>query len=323
MLKASLKTPRARPLPGASDLRGLTLLEVVIALALVGVLVMTFAVSLHAAVAARRIKHRSIAAALADEQLSVLRTFDPASVAARTNGALHGVLYQQGTWQVAEVAGAPSGTKGLRGSGPGTGVTAVLPFPKNAYGDLSVSSTFKVEAGSPANWRSGFLFRASDLENGYRAYLTATSLVLERVSGGIVTTLHSDIRSIAADTWQTLEVVAAGPSIELRLNGATAATVSDDAFASGKAALFAREGASVVHDDIALAGDAWDFEGEAAGDVPSGWERFGLSDLPGNATSTLTVSSLYGDDGFKRYSVTVRWFDSVWRSLTQTTDVSR
>src|SRR5690242_8680135 len=76
--------------------RGMTLIEVVIALVLVSVLVITFAISLVAAVYARQVHYRNMAAALADEEIAALQTTGASQIPIQTNGSLLGVLFSQG-----------------------------------------------------------------------------------------------------------------------------------------------------------------------------------------------------------------------------------
>jgi type II secretory pathway pseudopilin PulG len=286
--------------------KGLTLIEVVVGLFIVSVLVIIFGVSFSAAVVARRVKLRNIAYALADEQLAALRSYDASAVADQADGPLIGVLFTEGAWEAAADASSPSPPNAFRTEGSGTEISSVMPLPENAYGDFTLEASFKVLPGAPAGWRAGFLFRAPDTENGYRAYLTATSLVLERLDGGTASVLYSDLRSVALDAWQTLSVTAAGSSLSIELNGLPVTTQTDAAYAAGKAALAVWEGASAHFDDVSIDGDAWDFDAAAEGSIPGGWERFGLSDLP-EGDGTLTVETLFGDSGFKRFTAEVSW----------------
>jgi type II secretory pathway pseudopilin PulG len=290
--------------------RGLTLIEIVVGVSLVSVLIVVFGVSLMAAVYAQRVKLRNMASMLADQQLAAIQAVDTSSLGVQTDGALVGVLFTQGDFGAVTDATAPSSDTAFNaGTSTATsGLTALMPLPKNAYGDFTLQADIKANVGTPSDWQAGFLFRARDLRNHYRAYLTATSLVLQRVSGGTVTTLYSDARSIAQGSWQELRVVATGSSIGVYLNGTLVTTQVDATFSVGQAALAVWEGASVNFDDVTIGGDAWSFEDVADGEIHDDWLRFGLGDLP-NGTSTLTISNPYSDASYKRYSVKVRWTD--------------
>lgn len=302
--------------------RGLTLIEIVIGVSLVSVLIVVFGVSLLAAVYAQRIKLRNMASVLADQQLAALQVYDTSQLANQTNGGLAGVLFTQGDFGATLDLTAPSPSQVLGvASSTSTGLTGLLPFPKNAYADATASMTFKVNVDSPAGWRTGMLFRARDLRNHYRVYLTSTSLVLQKVVGDAATTLYSDARAISTGTWQTLSVTATGSSISVTLNGTLVTTQVDATYSIGQSALAVWEGASVNFDDVAISGETWNFDGVTLGELHDDWLRFGLGDLP-NGTGTLTISSPYADAAYKRYGVTISWTDrsGSTRSITHSTE---
>lgn len=302
--------------------RGLSLIEIVVAISLVSVLIITFGVSLMAAVYAQRVKLRNMASVLADQQLSALQVYDTSQLTNQTNGGLVGVLFTQGDFETVEDLTAPSPSRALgAATSTASGLTSVLPFPKNAYADATVTVKFKVNPGSPAGWKAGVLFRAKDLRNHYRAYLTSSSLVLQKVVGDAATTLYSDARSISQGSWQTLAVTATGSSISVYLNGTLVTTKVDATYSVGEAALAVWEGASVNFDDVSIGGESWNFDGVTLGDLHDDWLRFGLGDLP-SGTGTLTISSPYSDASYRRYSVTISWMDrsGTTRTITHNTE---
>jgi len=302
---------------------GLSLIEVIIGLAIVGVLVLSYGTSLTAAVAARRVKLRNLAAALADIELSALRTYSPSQVPVQTDGDPYGVLFSEGEWGVETDASAYSGTQSLHTDAPdAAGVSSAYPLPEDAYDDFTLTAQVKIDSASPASWQTGLFFRSRDLQNGYRVYLTSSSLVLERLIDGAVTTLYSDVRTVDADVWHELSVTTNGSSISVDLNGAPVTDQTDSAYSVGQAGLIAWDGTEARFDDVDMDGTVWDMDAETIGDVPDGWERFGLSDLP-SGDMTLTSEDRYGDSGFKRYTATVTWNDgSGQKTLSQSTDVT-
>lgn len=303
--------------------KGLSLVEVIVGLALVGVLVLSYGTALTAAVASRRIKFKNMAAALADIQLSALRTFVPSQVPIQTDGSIYGVIFSKGDWNVATDGAAKSGGQVFHAeAATSSGITSLYPLPLNAYDDFTYSAEVKVSSSSPSAWQAGLIFRSNDEQNGYHAYLTSTSLVLEKLIDGAVTTLFSDVRVVSEDTWHKLEVTTNGSSITVNLNGVEVTSQTDATYSVGKAGLAAWESAEVRFDDVVMDGSTWDMDTETLGEVPDGWERFGLSSLP-SGNMTLTTEDLYGDSGFKRYTATVTWSDSSSsHTLSQTTDVS-
>ena len=302
--------------------RAFTLIEIVVAVSLVSVLIVVFGVSLTAAVYAQRIKLRNMASVLADQQLAALQVYDTSQLTDQDDGALLGVLFTQGGFGAIEDLTAPSPSRALNSAtSTSSGLTAVLPFPKNAYADTTVAASFKTNVGSAAAWKAGLLFRARDLRNHYRAYLTSNSLVLEKIVDGAVTTLYADVRAISQGSWQTLSVSGTGSSISLYLNGNLVTTQVDATFSVGQAALAVWEGASVNFDDATIAGENWNFDGVTLGKLHDDWLRFGLGDLP-SGTGTLTISTPYSDPSYKRYSVDISWMDrsGTTRTITHNTE---
>lgn len=288
----------------------MSLIEVIIGLVLVSGMVMVFGASLSAASYAQQARLRNMASSLADEELSALQSVGASQIPVQTNGALLGVLFTQGSWAVAADDTAPSSSNAFEtaSSSTSSGITSLMLLPDNAYGDFTYAAKMKVLSGTPAGWKMGIVFRASDLNNLYQAYLTAGNLKLDKVVSGTNTNLYSDARSIGTNSWQTLQVVTTGTSIDLYLNGSLVTTVTDSSFSVGKTALAAWNGASAHYDDVGIGGVTTDFDGTAASDLPTGWDRFGLASLPGG-TAMLTATTLYGDSSFKRADVTVRWID--------------
>jgi type II secretory pathway pseudopilin PulG len=287
----------------------MTLIEVVIGLVLVSMLVITFGVTLVAASFAQQAKLRNMAYALADEQLAVLQTKAASQLPIQSNGAPVGIIFNQGGWKAAVDATAPTASNTLETSpATTTGISSIMLMPKNAYGDSTFSAKLKVLAGAPAGWQAGIIFRASDLNNHYQLYLSSTALALKKVVNGTPTTLYSDVRSIALDGWQTLQVVTTGSSMDVYLNGLLVTTQTDATFSSGQSALAVWNGASARFDDVAIGGVTESFDAVTLLDIPSGWRRFGLSDLP-SGTATLTTAQLYGDANFVKATVTIGWTD--------------
>ncbi len=286
--------------------RGLTLIEIVIGIALVAMLVVAFAVSLLAAVYAQRIKLRNMAAALADEELAAVRVSTTSGLTAQTSGPILGTLFAQGVFSVVSDNTAPSAGRALNAAT--STMTSIMPLPKDAYDDFTLTAKLKVNPGSPSNWKAGLLFRARDLNNRYEASLTSTALTLKKNVGGVTTTLYSDVRSIAQGSWQTLSVTESASSITVAVNGTNAVTLNDASFMKGMAALAAWNGASVNFDDVSIAGNSWNFDATTVGDLHADWLRFGFGDLP-SGTGTLTIATPYSDTTFKTYTANISWID--------------
>jgi hypothetical protein len=293
----------------------MSLMEVIIGLVLVSVLIITFGVSLVAAVYAQKVQTRNMASALADLQLAVLQTYSSSTLATQSYGTLIGVLFSQGTWKTVSDATAPSASNTFETKPSGSvGLTSVMPLPANAYDNFSLTAKVKVVTGSPVGWKAGLMFRAQDPNNYYMAYLTTGNLYVKKIVNGVETTLYSDLRSIAADTWQTLNVVTNGSSMDVYLNGSLATTQSDASFSVGKAALAGWEGPTLRFDDVTIGGYTWGFDSTVIDKVHDDWLRFGLSNLP-TGTGSLTIAQPYSDASVKKYTATINWDD---KGITKT-----
>ncbi len=300
--------------------RGLTIVETIIGIGIVSTLVFVYSATLAASALSQRAHLKSTAVFLADQQLSALQAYSASQISDQTNGPLRGVLFSQGVFSTVSDGTAPSQGRALNAATSTiSGISAILPFPKNAYDDFALTAKVKTNSGSPTSWRAGILFRAQDLQNTYELSLGASSLVLKKYVNGLATTLYSDARSIGYNSWQTLTVTTTGSSIGVSLNGANVTTVTDSSFSVGKAALVAWNGASVNFDDLSIESESWNFDSTAPGTLHDDWLRFGLGDLP-NGTGTLTVTTPYSGATFKKFTVNISWTD---RSGTSTRTLSQ
>ena len=303
--------------------KGMTLIEVVIGLVLVAATVVVFGSSLSAASYSYQQKLRNMASALADEELAALQAVGATAIPVQTNGPILGVLFTQGTWGVVADGTAPSSPNALETttSSTSSGVTSLMLLPNNAYNDFTLSAKMKVMSGAPAGWKMGLIFRSNDLNNLYQVYLTNTNLKVDKIVSGTNTNLYSDARSISANTWQTIQVVATGSSLTITLNGISVTTITDTSLTIGKAALAVWGGANAHFDDVVIGGVTSNMDTTTIGTLPTGWDRFGLSSLP-NGAASLTASTLYSDSSFKSVNVTISWTDrSGTKSVTESSYV--
>src|SRR4029079_16459814 len=89
----------------------------------------------------RRLLFRTQAAAIADEQLSVLKRYDLSSIPNQTNGPFLGMLYNAGGWTVVnETSSGHGGTSALdlaKATGFSNRVSGRLQFPAGSYSDAT------------------------------------------------------------------------------------------------------------------------------------------------------------------------------------------
>ena len=98
----------------ASWRAGASLLEVVIALALLGVIITVFGTVLFALRLAYEAHYRNRASAIAEAGLDALRSANPAIISDQTNSPFLGTIINHGSWSVFATSTAPSGTKAIR-----------------------------------------------------------------------------------------------------------------------------------------------------------------------------------------------------------------
>ncbi|MFC1612570.1 hypothetical protein ACFL29_01840, partial [Patescibacteria group bacterium] len=153
--------------------------------------------------------------------------------------------------------------------------------------------------------KSGLLFRARDLENYYFFYIASDRIALKKNLNNTASTLFESFQAFSPDTYYKLKVEAAGTNISLYLNDNLIQTVSDSGLALGYIAL-ASANNSTYFDDVSKNGTIWDFNSLTAGEVPAGWNRFGINDLP-QGSGTLTISEPYNNSTLKQIDATVSW----------------
>lgn len=315
---------------------GSTLLDMVLALFVLGVIIVLVSTFSAARETNRRVFFRAQAAALADEQLNALRRMDVTGLTNQTNGPFQGVVYNAGQWNV--VANATAGHTSpnvlqLSSSTVSGAVSGRLLFPAGAYADGTVEAKWRLAADSPAAAAIGYLFRSNDSANGYRLRFARTgtdldastsgtqNVFLEKLIGGTSTKIDSRAASIAVDTWYALKIILSGSNISLYLDGTQlgSGSFSDATYSSGVTALLGWGGAHAYVDDvqtITSATSTWNFDGGL--DLPAAWIRLGLNDLP-DQTSTFDDNGLLTLATFpvgsttatlKQATITVRWLSN-------------
>lgn len=318
--------------------QGLSLVDTVLSLAVMGILVVVFAGLANVRSYNRRIVQRVQAAAIANEQLSALKRFDSLALPTQTNGPFLGMLYNAGSWKVTTDASAGHSASQVvelaKANGFSNAVSGRLLFPAGSYGDATLETNIILRPDTGAGTAAGFFFRASDAKNGYRFLVapTGTDLdtsvtgqqnwILERVVNGspvIPRILSVNVAGITTNAWFTVSVVFAGSSLKTYFgpNEQDSGVLTDDAFTDGPAAVIGWNGAHLAIDDVTTTvggtPSTWDFEGVAS--LPAAWVRLGLNDLPDatptvfddNGQLTLTPYPNTNSVGLKQATLTVSW----------------
>ncbi|MBI2985081.1 MAG: hypothetical protein HYY50_05680 [Candidatus Kerfeldbacteria bacterium] len=343
-IKRTTRRQARRNLPprrflAAKNPSGFTLLDTVLTLFVVGTMVLLFASLINARQINRRVLFRAQAAALADEELNALRRLGFDNLTNQTNGSFHTVLYPAGSWRILSEMSADHSTPNVLelsvNTGIGNAVSGRRLFPAGVYDTSTLEAKWKVVNDSPAGWAIGFLFHASDSDNGYRLRIAATgadldggvadshNLYLESLSDGAATAVFAKATSvaIATGTWYTLrvELAATTPTIKIYIDGnqQDTSTIADTAHTSGAAALLGWGGVHAYVDDVqtmTATTETWDFDADTA--IPAAWVRLGLNELPDNTPNTFDDNGLLsieayptGSTTLKKVTVTIQWQD--------------
>ncbi len=293
---------------------GFSLIELIVAIALVGVAL----IAMSATIASFRLRqtsnYRSLAYALAEEEISSIKTIPFGNLTNVSSSTFNGVLYNLGRFTVTANAASSSPPNVYAVTTTGTPVntiTGLRIFPVNSASIVSANFKVRYPANPPANWAAGILFRASDYKNYYRLTVKSGGLELAKAVNGTVTVLTTYTFTPANDTWYTVGVYANGSNITSYVNGINTGTIIDTSFASGDIALVAQNGLKPLFDDCVLgtegaASSTWNFDNDPVGSEPVAFKKLGVYDLP-NGRDELTIENYLGQADFKKITVAVYW----------------
>ncbi|MBI2099110.1 hypothetical protein HYT45_01705 [Candidatus Uhrbacteria bacterium] len=295
-------------------LKGATLIELVVAIALVGVMVIAFAGTLSGVRFFNESKIRYAASILTEKALDALRAIDPNLISDQAAGPFLGVLINHGVWKISATGAAPSSPNILaeQSSSPSSfDVSGILVLSSRIADDVTAETKIKWSPDPSATGtpRVGFILRGRDAGNGYFFSIEPTLVSLEKRTAGIKTSLASSSRAFSADTWYTIKAAMTGNTILIYVDGAPVGSASDSAFTAGEIALFA-ENALLGADNVTLTGDlvyVWNFDAGPVGSLPANLQRVGFGNLP-QGRGTLTVENAFsGINDFKKATARVYW----------------
>lgn len=263
----------------------------------------------------RTTRLEAAAAFLAQAGIEGIRSLPFSAVADQTDGPFRNVLFQNGSWTVGSNGSALSSPNILQlQPTAGTDITNLAIVPVGAgVRDGTITGSFRVPAGSPANWQVGFLFHAEDREHAYALWLSNTHVKVQKRVGATVTDVFSQAQAHAQNVWHKLSVTTTGTNIAVRVNDilVTISPVTDSTYAAGGVAVVAYNGTSAHVDNLSVAQtstESWNFDsGEIAGQTPVGWERFGVADLPSGQALLTIADAVVGNSDIKQVTARVRW----------------
>ncbi len=293
---------------------GANLLEVVIALVLLGVIIAAFGTIFLAFRLANEASYRNMASAIAEAGLDALRSADPAIISNQTDSPFLGTLINHGAWSVFATSTAPSGSQALieTSSSPTSGnISGLLLLNSKSVATSTVEAyvLWAPENSASGTAKAGILIRNTDTTHGYFYSIGPESIELEKRNGGTKTTLFSQSGSYSQGVWHKLKIIASGTNFSLYYNDLLIGSASDTIFTEGDLAIFS-EYALLGADSITISGDInqnWNFDSDTAGSLPKNLKRLGFGDIP-RGRGTLTISDAYpGYTDLKKATIKVYW----------------
>lgn len=294
---------------------GATLIEIAIAIVLLGVIIVVFGSVFITFRLANEANYRNRASALAETSLDALRSAPSSLINDQTNAPFLGTLINQGVWSVFATSSAPSGTKVLKetSSSPVSGsISGLLVLSSKTVATSTVEARllWTPENQASGTTKAGILVRGSDATHGYFYSIGPEGIIFEKRNNGTNTTLFSQSGSHSPGTWYKLKLIASAASFSLYYNDVLIGSASDTTFTDGDIALFS-EYALISADSISISGDissSWTFDSDSAGTLPGNLKRLGFGDIP-KGRGTLTIENAYeGITDFKKAAVRVYWF---------------
>ncbi len=297
--------------PRSRNKVGATLIELVVAIFFILSLAVVLTVSFRSAALNRSVQSLGQAQFLAQGEMETIKKAPFSSLTNRTNAHFLGVAYNLGSSQV--VADGNDRVYSLTPASSSINNISGLAFiPGSTYQDFTFETKIKVLSDSPSGWQAGFVFRYSDYNNHYRFIFNATSIKLEKLVGGTTTNLYTQNQTFNLNNWYQLKVVTSGTSLSLYLNNNLLSTISDSDFSQGAIGLAILNSARGYFDDVEVttaSTTTWNFDDDPPGETATGWERFGINDLPGGQDQ-LTIEDYGGYTDLKKITVRVSWLQN-------------
>lgn len=291
--------------------RGFAIVEIVISIAIFGIIFIIFSGSLLAIQSRKYTDNTASATRIAEAELEKIRSLSFDSLTPRANADFIGLTFNMGDWRLTSDTSAPSSPKVISllsvASSTATNVTGLIQPPVNELGDFTFETKISINPISPAGWQAGLLFRGQDNLNYYRFIFSSSALKFEEVASSTVSTLFSRAQSSLTNNFYPIKVVASSTAFNLYFNDVFIQTVTDDSFTSGTIGIMSLNNARIKFDNVIVASSTWNFDLDTR--FPSDWKRFGIYDLA-EGRGYLTIENYGGNENLKKITAGVEWRDS-------------
>lgn len=162
-----------------------------------------------------------------------------------------GATVFSGNWVVRPEAGAPSPANALCQTGNTT--YPALTLAGAGYADLTVSTHFKPISGQ-RDQAAGILFRSQDRDNYYilRANALENNVNLFKYRAGTRSLIGEGTAPVQSGQWQTLRVMAVGPTLQGFLNDQLVVQATDATYQSGGVGRWTKADSVTCFDNVAV-----------------------------------------------------------------------
>jgi hypothetical protein len=169
---------------------------------------------------------------------------------------LDGWTTVDGQWSVEDVAGAPSGKKGLVQRAVKNAFNVIVAPPPGPFTDLDVTVKFKPISGRE-DASGGIVFRFADgTYYVVRANALEDNLRLYYYDRGRHQLASAKVKAPALGQWHTIRVVAVGDRMQAWLDGRPYLDHRDSRFKSGRVGLWTKADSVTAFDDLTIRGVA-------------------------------------------------------------------
>jgi len=291
--------------------RGFGIIEIVISIAIFGVIFVIFSGSLLSVQLRKYVDNSASATRIAEAELEKIRSVPFNLLTPRVNSDFIGLTFNIGDWRLTSDTSAPSPTKVISllsaASSTAANVTGLIQPPVSELGNFIFQTTININPISQEGWQAGLLFRGQDNLNYYRFLFSSSDLRFEEVLNGTPTTLFSRTRASLVDTYYPIAVVASSTAFDLYFNNEFIQTIDDDSFPSGTLGILSLNGAKIKFDDVSIASSTWNFDSETR--FPADWKKFGIYDL-NEGRGYLTIENYGGNENLKKITAKIEWRDA-------------
>lgn len=308
--------------------QGFSLIELVVAIGLVGTMITALAATITAFQLRQKANYRSIAYALAEEEMAAIKTLPFSSLENVNDADFVGVLYNLGKFSVVQNGASSSPPNIYQVTATSTalisGLTNLKTLPLNDGRDVVAEFKISFPPNPPSGFAGGLIFRATDINNYYQLTLESTGLHLKKTIAGVTTSLNSYAFTPIPDTWYAISLSADENAITASVNGSSMTPVTDSSLGIGKIALAAYQAFIPRFDDCSISIDGattsfWTFDNEPINQDVSTFKKIGVYDLP-EGKDELTISNYLDQNDIKQIKVKISWKErGVTRAIELTT----